>query len=873
MLKRLGIYLTSLMLLGAAAHSSRAAETSLVDYIWPEPPAVGASTVHVLTPYLLEVKLISTKDPDPARVARWDFVDGSGQFNPPPLSAFQVMVDGQPVAVTTVGFKRRPLFAPIAYYDLRIENSLYLQLASPVSDGQSVQVTNPDGTLWASDAQFTATADPLRYSPAIHVNQVGYVPNLSKKAMVGYYVGNLGEIGLTGFDTFTIVEAASGKQVYQGSLKPRADVGYTYTPAPYTQVREADFSAFQTPGEYRLVVPGLGASLVFRIDNAATMAFARAYALGLYHQRCGTATQLPYTRFTHAKCHGAAASVPATAEAYPFTWTTIAGYGQSHNPDNPPQTAPAMTSPETQLFPFINQGQIDVSGGHHDAGDYSKYTINSASLIHYLMFEVDSLPGVAGFDNLGIPESGDGISDVMQEAKWEADFLAKMQDKDGGFYFLVYPKTREYENDVTPDRGDAQVVWPKTTSVTAASVAALAQTASSPRFKQAYPKEAAAYLEKAKLGWQFLLKAIQKYGKDGAYQKITHYGDDFADRDELAWAACQMFLATGDANAHKLLLAWFDPSDPSTRRWGWWHMSQAYGHAIRSYAFAARSGRVQASSLDQTFLAKCEAEVVAAGDDVLKWANQSAYGTSFPDATKAVRTAGWYFSTDQAFDIAVAYQIKAKAGYMAAMLENMNYEGGCNPVNASCVSGLGWKRTRNVVSQWASNSKRKLPPTGQPVGNVQSGFFYLWNYGTELSELTFPSDDAANPYPFYDRWGDVWNVSTEFVVLNSARSLGTVGFLAAVTGNQKQAWKPTAATISVPQTPAEVGKPITLTLQAPGMDLSTARIIVWEGSDQAPIIGSSYTFTPQKSGAQWAEAEAQWPDGRRAFAHVNFKAQ
>src|SRR4030095_8457119 len=144
----------------------------------------------------------------------------------------------------------------------------------------------------------------------------------------------------------------------------------------------------------------------------------------------------------------------------------------------------ALTCRAAQLFPFVRQGTLDTSGGHHDAGDYSKYTINSASFIHYLMFAIDSLPGVAELDNLGIPESGDGISDVLQEAKWEADFLAKLQDSDGGFYFLVYPKDREYES-APPAPGDPQVVWPKTTSVTAASVAALAQCASSPLFKQA----------------------------------------------------------------------------------------------------------------------------------------------------------------------------------------------------------------------------------------------------------------------------------------------------------------------------------------------------------------------------------------------------
>ena len=43
-------------------------------------------------------------------------------------------------------------------------------------------------------SDFVSKVDPLRYSPAIHVNQEGYMPNYSKKAMVGYYLGNLGEM-------------------------------------------------------------------------------------------------------------------------------------------------------------------------------------------------------------------------------------------------------------------------------------------------------------------------------------------------------------------------------------------------------------------------------------------------------------------------------------------------------------------------------------------------------------------------------------------------------------------------------------------------------------------------------------------------------
>src|SRR6266404_4366734 len=630
---------------------------NVVDYTSLALPPVGSNTLHVLTPTLLELKLINSKQLDPAPVSQWDLVNSSGQFLTPATGAFVVTANGQPIAVTAVGFKRRPLYAPFEMYDLRIENSLYLQLATPIADNQSIEVLNPAATLWGPTMRFTTVSDPLRFNPAIHVNQEGYMPNYTKKAMVGYYLGSLGEMDIPTSSGFKIVDATTGVQVFQGTLVARQDQGYTYLPTPYQKVYEMDFTVFNTPGDYRVVIPGMGGSLPFRIDTGIAMSFARAYALGIYHQRCGTNTAMPQTRFTHDPCHTAAASVPWPASSYGFTWTTVSNYGLIPNSDFPTQqTAPPINA-NSQLFPFVRQGTIDTRGGHHDAGDYSKYTINSASFIGYMMFEVDSLPGVAALDNMGIPESGDGISDVMQEAKWEADFLAKLQDSDGGFYFLVYPTNREYEAFVTPDRGDGQVVWPKTTSVTAASVAALAQCASSPAFKAAYPATAAQYMQKAQLGWQFLTNAVARYGKTGAYQKITHYGDVFGDKDELAWAACQMYLATGDPAIHQTLQSWFDPSDPATTRWGWWHMSECYGHAIRSYAFAVQSGRLNPSKLNPTFLSKCQAEIAIAGDAAMNWSKMSSYGTSFPDQTKHVRGAGWYFSTDQPFDVTVAQQL------------------------------------------------------------------------------------------------------------------------------------------------------------------------------------------------------------------------
>ena len=234
-----------------------------------------------------------------------------------------------------------------------------------------------------------------------------------------------------------------------------------------------------------------------------------------------------------------------------------------------------------------------------------------------------------------------------------------------------------------------------------------------------------------------------------------------------------------------------------------------------------------------------------------------------------MNAAGWYFSSERAFDITVAYQLDPRPEFMDAILSNLNYEGGCNPVNVSYVTGLGWKRQREIVHQYAQNDRRVLPPGGIPLGNIQDGFAYVDTYKSELGALCFPSDGAAvGYYPFYDRWGDSFNVSTEFVNLDQSRSLASLAFVATLTPLKSQAWTPPSGQVSVAADPSVPGQ-FRATMTVPGMDLNGARI-VWEARDQEPAYGLVYTFTPKSSGAQWVEAEAQWPDGRRVVAVGTF---
>jgi hypothetical protein len=383
-------------------------------------------------------------------------------------------------------------------------------------------------------------------------------------------------------------------------------------------------------------------------------------------------------------------------------------------------------------------------------------------------------------------------------------------------------------------------------------------------------------LTKAKRGWQFLQHAIEAHGKDGAYQKITHYGDQFMHDDELAWAACELFLATGDKSYEKQLVEWLKPSEPGERLWGWWRLFDAYGCAIRSYAFAAKAGKIKRDQQDRILLEQCENEIAAAGEDQLRRAQASAYGTSFPEETKRARAAGWYFSSDAAFDLTVACQLDypqhndPRPKMLAAILSNLNYEEGCNPVNVTYLTGLGWKRQREVVDQYAQNDRRVLPPSGIPLGNVQSGFLWFQTYGKELGGLSFPSDGADNaPYPFYDRWGDGFNLSQEFVIINQARALGYLAWLMAQTPLKQQAWKSGSAHIELQSNPTGGQPRLTAAISAPGFDLASARI-VWEADNQEPAFGPTYGLNQGTNG--WVEAEAQFPDGRRLFAVTNFTA-
>ena len=218
---------------------------------------------------------------------------------------------------------------------------------------------------------------------AIKVDQAGYLPAAPKIAFVA---------AKAPATTFVVKRTTDDKVVFKGELSATvAD------PDSGDQVQSADFSKLKKPGSYFLQVPGVGRSWGFTIDKDV---YSRAWYLAMrsyYGQRCGIAVDLgpEFPGYKHDVCH--------------------LGRG-----------LPRVVRQERRTKPS--------SGGWHDAGDYGRYVVNSGISTATLLWTYEMFGPRVGKINLKIPESGNGMPDILNEIRWNLDWMLTMQDDDGGVW-------------------------------------------------------------------------------------------------------------------------------------------------------------------------------------------------------------------------------------------------------------------------------------------------------------------------------------------------------------------------------------------------------------------------------------------------------
>lgn len=488
------------------------------------------------------------------------------------------------------------------------------------------------------DESQVETYEP--YEPPIMTDQVGYQPDAQKIAVFR---------DISNETEFSVINAETNESVYTGSL-----YGEFQNTAADEVNWYGDFSEVTEPGRYYITCGSLDASYPFTISETVYDTLLDDTVRMLYLQRCGIAIEDDI--FGHPACH--------TNEA------TIYGTEQT----------------------------LEICGGWHDAGDFGRYVVPASKTIADLLLAYDANPEVHS-DSVGIPESGNGIPDILDEARYGIEWMLKMQDSGGGVYHMAI--CDGMPGNVMPDKETGmQYLIPISTTATADLCAIMAMATE--YYAEIDADFSARCLEAAKSAWAFLQKnpnLIMNVATDvseGAYS-------DTRDGDERYWAACQMYRATGDAS-------YLDAIDAITSTYYKdgleWHMVGHYGNI----ALLTMEG-VDTSS---KHYAKAE-------EMLLNWVNEYATTSTETGYQTAIDRYTWGSNMSVAnagIVLAIAHRLSGDESYLEMARMQLHYLLGRNPNGICYVTGFGTASPQNPHHRPSIAMGQPMP--GMLVGGVNS---------------------------------------------------------------------------------------------------------------------------------------------------------
>lgn len=323
-------------------------------------------------------------------------------------------------------------------YDHTLEHSIFLRLPQSLVQGKTYTLeinSNTNTDVTSSTLVFNIFTNQ---SEAIHVNLVGYSAAPSIKAADLYYW--LGDGGARDYSSFV------GKKVYLYNVNTQTsqevssvvfgvnngtDVGGYYLVNSNTW--KADFSGFNTPGTYRLAIEGVGCSQDFVINNGVYFDPFMVGVKGYFYMRIGQAAHpsgtpvprqplfIPNSNPSNTKVY------LTTMHPYHPNWSSFASGDPWDQPNN--------------WAPYVKAGNPENNnayGGHSDALDWDRH-LGHVSIIYDMLLPYILTNGALPNDNLGIAESGNGIPDVIDEARNEVDFWLRLRDGQGYAHGLTNP--------------------------------------------------------------------------------------------------------------------------------------------------------------------------------------------------------------------------------------------------------------------------------------------------------------------------------------------------------------------------------------------------------------------------------------------------
>lgn len=486
------------------------------------------------------------------------------------------------------------------------------------------------------------------YAADVRMNHIGFHTEATKSAVI-----------LNGTAEPIVVHNA------QGATVATAKVSDAKVWVPSGEMASiADFSDVKVPGTYSLYQGTTKIGRDFVVSATPFQDILKGSIKFFYYQRASSAIEGSY------------------AGAY----ARLGGH-----PDNSISTS------------FVN-GSATISSpkGWYDAGDYGKYIVNSGITTSTLMLMYEHYQ--AYFDALtwNIPESANGKSDLLDEIKWNLDWMLTMQTTDGGVYSKL--TTEVFSEPVMPSADKAtRYVFMKTTAATFDFAAVMAHAA---RVYATYNSTfAATCLTAAQKAYTWGRANPSVYYTQPSTVNTGEYGDGDA-TDEQLWAASQLYLITktasylSDVNALKVDVKAETPAWPSVGTLGYMTMALYPVEFGTSSAYAKDSVLRVANALRDVSESSGYGVPVSSSDFV--WGSNAVVANQ-----GLVLLHGFYLTQDKR--------------YLHAAYRAMDYLIGRNPLDLTYLTGFGFKSPKNPHHRPSQADGIANPVPGMLAGGPHNG--------------------------------------------------------------------------------------------------------------------------------------------------------
>ncbi|NUS07422.1 MAG: glycosyl hydrolase family 5 [Nonomuraea sp.] len=522
------------------------------------------------------------------------------------------------------------------------------------------------------DVSLKGGAEPEVYEPdtgpRVRVNMVGYLPSGPKKA-------TLVTAETTALDWE--LKTAAKETVASGRTEPKG-----VDASSGQNVHVIDFGSYVKPGEgYTLTADG-ETSRPFDIGA------------GIYDTLPTDALKFYYTQRS---------GIEILDSLRP-------GYAR---PAGHAGVAPNQGDVDVPCQPGVCDYTLNVKGGWYDAGDHGKYVVNGGISVYQLMAAYERDRAAFEDGQLQIPESGNGVPDVLDEARWEQEFLLSMQVPDGKPYAgMAHHKVHDQNWTGLPllPHLDPQKreLHPPSTAATLNLAATAAQAA---RLYAPYDAEfAAENLKAARKAWAAAKANPAKLADPNDGVGGGAYNDNDV-TDEFYWAAAELYITTGEKEFKDFVLA-----SPH-------HTGDIWRERGFDWGNVAQLGRLDLATVpnDLPGRDKVRESVVAGADKYLAIQRAHPYGLPYNPADF-----DWGSNNlvlNNMVVMAIAYDLTGQEKYRAAVREGMDYVLGRNALNISYVTGYGEVHSQNQHSRWYSHQLDHAlphPPKGSLAGGPNS---------------------------------------------------------------------------------------------------------------------------------------------------------